>query len=157
MFENTSAESPSAAKVSSLQVRWSQVRRSPLPRKNQRNCRKLLRTPTGCAYHWGIRILNNKRNMENIKNPMFLGQAFFCFSLMTLKLQYSTLVSNWPDSFLQIVLAVVSGGHGSGLVGPGGVFSPLLLPILKPPPGSPKPPPGSPKLSPGQWEMSRDS
>ena len=45
------------------------------------------------------------------------------------------------------------GGPGGGLGGPGGVFFaqvpavalPLLLPVLKPPPGPPKPPPGPPK------------
>ena len=42
------------------------------------------------------------------------------------------------------------GGPGGGFGGPGGVFFstgsssglPLLLPVLKPPPGPPKPPPG---------------
>ena len=46
---------------------------------------------------------------------------------------------------------------GSGFGGPGGVFFstgsssglPLLLPVLKPPPGPPKPPPGPPKPPPG--------
>ena len=35
------------------------------------------------------------------------------------------------------------------------VALPLLLPVLKPPPGPPKPPPGPPKPPPGQLEMSR--
>ena len=49
------------------------------------------------------------------------------------------------------------GGPGGGFGGPGdGFFStgsssglPLLLPVLKPPPGPPKPPPGPPKPPPG--------
>ena len=35
------------------------------------------------------------------------------------------------------------------------VAKPLLLPVLKPPPGPPKPPPGAPKPPPGQLEMRR--
>ena len=35
------------------------------------------------------------------------------------------------------------------------VALPLLLPVLKPPPGPPKPPPGPPKPPPGQLEMGR--
>ena len=46
---------------------------------------------------------------------------------------------------------------GGGFGGPGGGFFstgsssglPLLLPVLKPPPGPPKPPPGPPKPPPG--------
>ena len=53
------------------------------------------------------------------------------------------------------------GGPGGGFGGPGGAFFstgsssglPLLLPVLKPPPGPPKPPPGPPKPPPGQLEM----
>ena len=49
-----------------------------------------------------------------------------------------------------------SGGPGVGLGGPGGVFLstgsssglPLLLPVLKPPPGPPKPTPGPPEPPP---------
>ena len=49
------------------------------------------------------------------------------------------------------------GGPGGGFGGPGGGFFstgsssglPLLLPVLKPPPGPPKPPPGPPKPPPG--------
>ena len=48
------------------------------------------------------------------------------------------------------------GGPGGGFSGPGGGFFstgrssglPLLLPVLKPPPGPPKPPPGPPKPPP---------
>ena len=51
----------------------------------------------------------------------------------------------------------VFGGPGGGLGGPGFFFLaqvpavalPLLLPVLKPPPGPPKPPPGPPKTPPG--------
>ena len=70
------------------------------------------------------------------------------------------------SSFL-IVLAVVF-GPGSGFGGPGGGFFrtgsssglPLLLPVLKPPPGPPKPLPGSKTTArtirnePGQLETS---
>ena len=35
------------------------------------------------------------------------------------------------------------------------VALPLLLPVLKSPPGPPKPPPGAPKPPPGQLEMGR--
>ena len=49
------------------------------------------------------------------------------------------------------------GGPGGGFGGPGGGFFstgsssglPLILPVLKPPPGPPKPPPGPPKPPPG--------
>ena len=49
------------------------------------------------------------------------------------------------------------GGPGGGFGGPGGIFFstgtssglPLLLPVLKPPPGPPKPPPGPPAPPPG--------
>ena len=53
------------------------------------------------------------------------------------------------------------GGPGGGFGAPGGGFFtvflapvaavalPLLLPVLKPPPGPPKPPPGPPKTPPG--------
>ena len=52
------------------------------------------------------------------------------------------------------------GGPGGGFGAPGGGFFstgsssglPLLLPVLKPPPGPPKPPPGPPKPPPGQLE-----
>ena len=60
---------------------------------------------------------------------------------------------------------VALGGPGGGLGGPGGGFFstgsssglPLLLPVLKPPPGPPKPLPGPRKLPPGQLETSRDN
>ena len=50
------------------------------------------------------------------------------------------------------------GGLGGGFGGPGGGFFstgsssglPLLLPVLKPPPGPSKPPPGPSKPPPGQ-------
>ena len=66
---------------------------------------------------------------------------------------YSELISNRPSGGF--------GGPGRGFGGPGGVFFntgsssglPLLLPVLKPPPGPPKPPPGPPKLPLGQLEM----
>ena len=56
-------------------------------------------------------------------------------------------------------------GPGSGFGGPGGGFFstgsssglPLLLPVLKPPPGPPKTLPGPRKLPPGQLETSRDN
>ena len=50
----------------------------------------------------------------------------------------------------------VFGGPGAGLFSTGSSSGlPLLLPVLKPPPGPPKPPPGPPKPPLEQLEMSR--
>ena len=48
------------------------------------------------------------------------------------------------------------GGPGGGFFSTGSSSGlPLLLPVLKPPPGPPKPPPGPPKPPLEQLEMSR--
>ena len=82
--------------------------------------------------------------------------AFVCSLFLSVFPRFSLQASTELNrGFVFVVVGL--GGPGGVFGGPGGGFFstgsssglPLLLPVLKPPPGPPKPPPGPPKSPPG--------